>query len=60
MANFTMAASRCAAGQRHTGGARHPLNPVYPSNRHLNSKLRVFADWVTEVFAPFDDRKALR
>jgi hypothetical protein len=21
-------------------------------------KLRVFADWVTEVFAPFDDRKA--
>jgi LysR family transcriptional regulator, regulator for bpeEF and oprC len=37
---------------------RHPLHLVYPSNRHLNSKLRVFADWVTEVFAPFDDRKA--
>jgi LysR family transcriptional regulator, regulator for bpeEF and oprC len=39
---------------------RHPLHLVYPSNRHLNAKLRVFADWVTEVFAPFDDRNAER
>lgn len=37
---------------------RHHLHLVYPSNRHLNAKLRVFADWVTEVFAPFDDRNA--
>ena len=35
---------------------RHPMHLVYPSSRHLNAKLRVFADWVAEVFAPFDDR----
>ena len=35
---------------------RHPLHLVYPSSKHLNAKLRMFADWVTEVFAPFDDR----
>lgn len=37
---------------------RHPLHLVYPSARHLNAKLRVFADWVAEVFAPYDDRRA--
>jgi LysR family transcriptional regulator, regulator for bpeEF and oprC len=36
---------------------RHPLHLVYPSQRHLNAKLRVFADWVAEVFAPYDDRR---
>ena len=36
---------------------RHPLNVVYPSSRHLSAKLRVFVDWVAEVFAPFDDRR---
>lgn len=36
---------------------RHPLNLVYPSARHLNAKLRVFSDWVAEVFAPYDDRR---
>lgn len=36
---------------------RHPLHLVYPGGRHLNAKLRVFADWVAEVFAPFDDRR---
>ena len=35
---------------------RHPLHVVYPSNRHLSAKLRLFVDWVAEVFAPFDDR----
>jgi LysR family transcriptional regulator for bpeEF and oprC len=35
---------------------RHPLHVVYPSNRHLSAKLRLFVDWVVEVFAPFDDR----
>ncbi|MDY0743766.1 LysR substrate-binding domain-containing protein [Paucibacter sp. R3-3] len=35
---------------------RHPLHLVYPSNRHLSAKVRAFADWVAEVFAPFDDR----
>ncbi len=35
---------------------RQPLHVVYPSNRHLSAKTRLFVDWVTEVFAPFDDR----
>ena len=35
---------------------RQPLHVVYPSNRHLSAKLRLFVDWVAEVFAPFDDR----
>ena len=37
---------------------RHPMHLVYPSARHLNAKLRVFSDWVAEVFAPYDDRPA--
>ena len=37
---------------------RHPLHLVYPSARHLNAKLRVFSDWVADVFAPCDDRRA--
>jgi LysR family transcriptional regulator, regulator for bpeEF and oprC len=32
------------------------LQVVYPSGRHLSAKLRVFVDWVVEVFAPFDAR----
>lgn len=35
---------------------RQPLHVVYPSNRHLSAKVRLFVDWVAEVFAPFDDR----
>ncbi|MDM0066567.1 LysR substrate-binding domain-containing protein [Variovorax sp. J31P207] len=35
---------------------RQPLHVVYPSNRHLSAKTRLFVDWVAEVFAPFDDR----
>jgi LysR family transcriptional regulator for bpeEF and oprC len=35
---------------------RHPLHVVYPSNRHLSAKVRLFVDWVADVFAPFDDR----
>ncbi len=35
---------------------RQPLHVVYPSSRHLSAKLRLFVDWVAEVFAPFDDR----
>ena len=31
-----------------------PLNVVYPQNRHLSSKLRVFVDWVAELFAEHD------
>ncbi len=28
-----------------------PFHVVYPSNRHLSSKVRVFVDWVAEVLA---------
>jgi LysR family transcriptional regulator for bpeEF and oprC len=30
---------------------RHPLHILYPPNRHLNAKLRVFVDWIAEVFS---------
>ena len=33
-----------------------PLHLVYPGNRHLNAKLRVFADWAVELFAGMDAR----
>ncbi len=28
-----------------------PLNVVYPQNRHLSGKIRVFVDWVAELFS---------
>ena len=28
-----------------------PLHVVYPPNRHLSAKLRVFVDWIAEIFA---------
>jgi DNA-binding transcriptional LysR family regulator len=28
-----------------------PLHLVYPPNRHLSTKLRIFVDWVAELFA---------
>lgn len=37
---------------------RHPLYVVYPASRHLSAKVRLFVDWVAEVFAPFDDARA--
>jgi DNA-binding transcriptional LysR family regulator len=39
-------------------GPRHPLHAVYPANRRLSARLRIFVDWIAGVFAPFDDRKA--
>jgi LysR family transcriptional regulator for bpeEF and oprC len=33
-----------------------PLHVLYASNRHLSAKIRLFVDWVAEVFEPFDDR----
>jgi LysR family transcriptional regulator for bpeEF and oprC len=30
------------------------LNVVYPQNRHLSSKIRVFVDWVAELFSEHD------
>ncbi|MCX5495733.1 LysR family transcriptional regulator [Kaistia dalseonensis] len=37
----------------------HPLYVVYPSNRHLNAKLRVFIEWVAQTFARVDVRQML-
>jgi LysR family transcriptional regulator for bpeEF and oprC len=31
-----------------------PLHVVYPENRHLSAKIRVFVDWVAELFAEHD------
>jgi LysR family transcriptional regulator, regulator for bpeEF and oprC len=31
-----------------------PLNVVYPQNRHLSSKIRVFVDWIAELFSEHD------
>jgi LysR family transcriptional regulator, regulator for bpeEF and oprC len=31
-----------------------PLHVVYPPNRHLSAKVRVFVDWVAELFARSD------
>ena len=31
-----------------------PLYVMYPQNRHLTAKVRVFVDWVTELFAESD------
>lgn len=31
-----------------------PIHAVYPQNRHLSAKVRVFVDWVTELFAGVD------
>jgi len=38
------------------GRPLHPVHLLYPPNRHLQAKLRVFVDWVSEVFAQFDFR----
>lgn len=35
---------------------RHPLHILYPPNRHLNAKVRVFVDWAVELFAAVDAR----
>ena len=31
-----------------------PLNVVYPQNRHLSNKIRVFVDWIAALFAEHD------
>jgi LysR family transcriptional regulator for bpeEF and oprC len=28
-----------------------PVHVVYPQNRHLSAKVRVFVEWVSEIFA---------
>ena len=33
---------------------KHSLHIMYPPNRHLNAKLRVFVDWVAQVFSDID------
>jgi LysR family transcriptional regulator for bpeEF and oprC len=31
-----------------------PFYVAYPANRHLSAKLRVFVDWIVEIFAPYN------
>lgn len=31
---------------------RYPFHVVYPQNRHVTNRLRVFIDWLTEIFPP--------
>jgi DNA-binding transcriptional LysR family regulator len=38
---------------------RFPMYVMYPPNRHLNGKARVFVDWAVELFAAYDARPAL-
>ncbi len=38
------------------GRPRHPIHVMYPPNRHLNAKVRVFVDWAVEIFSKYDDR----
>jgi len=40
------------------GRPPHPIHLLYPPNRHLHAKLRVFVDWVSGIFARFDCRRA--
>ncbi|WP_307729104.1 LysR family transcriptional regulator [Massilia sp. IC2-476] len=35
----------------------HPLYVMYPPNRNLNAKARVFVDWAVKVFAEVDTRR---
>ncbi|MDE1180974.1 LysR substrate-binding domain-containing protein [Paraburkholderia sp.] len=34
-----------------------PVSIVYPPNRHLSNKLRVFVDWIAELFARHPSQK---
>ena len=34
--------------------AAKPIHVVYPPNRHLSNKVRVFVDWVADLFARHD------
>ena len=36
--------------------APHALHIMYPPNRHLNAKVRVFVDWAVQAFAAMDAR----
>ncbi len=35
----------------HWSGSPLPFHVVYPQNRHMSARLRVFVDWVAELFA---------
>jgi DNA-binding transcriptional LysR family regulator len=34
----------------------HPMHIVFPKSTHTGARLRVFVDWVIEVFRPYDSR----
>ena len=31
-----------------------PIHAVYPPNRHLSNKVRVFVDWIADLFSRHD------
>ncbi len=35
----------------------HRIQLVYPASRHLHAKVRAFADWAAELFAPVDAQR---
>jgi LysR family transcriptional regulator, regulator for bpeEF and oprC len=37
-----------------------PINVVYPQNRHLSAKVRVFVEWVAELFTTIPHMQANR
>ncbi len=57
MANPHIAAGRLVPVLTGWTRPRHPLHVVYPQNRHAGARLRVFIDWVTDVFSAYDDRR---
>ncbi|MEJ1978651.1 MAG: LysR family transcriptional regulator [Acetobacteraceae bacterium] len=36
------------------GRPNHPFHVLYPSNRHMSTRLRVFIDWLVKVFVELD------
>ncbi|AQR63066.1 hypothetical protein BZG35_16425 [Brevundimonas sp. LM2] len=41
---------RLGPGTRRVAPPPMPVYVLYPQNRHLSSRLRVFVDWIAEVF----------
>lgn len=35
-------------------GSPYPFHVVFPRNRHLSQRLRIFIDWLAEMFGELD------
>ncbi|UQS88082.1 LysR family transcriptional regulator [Pseudomonas chlororaphis subsp. piscium] len=46
-----LAEGRLSEVLRHTPPPRMPLSALYPPHRHLSTRVRVFVDWLVELFA---------